>query len=127
MRYQLKLCEQEVTIRFDMEEKIAHIYASAPSWIRKYDKLVEEFPEYYKCVKVDELGYYKKYECPMKFIRQGKPVTNRKPMSDEQKARCVEFLKKARESKRILEADDSGEDFIEDDISDEEATENNVD
>ena len=116
MRYQLKLCEQEVTIRFDMEEKIAHIYASAPSWIRKYDKLVEEFPEYYKCVKVDELGYYKKYECPMKLMNPRRP----RILTDEQKAGIVARFKKAPDDGVILDIDDSGEDFIEDDMSDEE-------
>ena len=107
-RYLLRLCEQEVQIRFDMEEKIAHIYASAPNWIAKYDKMVEEFPEHYKCVKVDELGYYKKYECPIKMMLPRKP----RILTDEQKARIVARFKKAPETGEVFEANDSDEDSI---------------
>lgn len=108
-RYSLKACEREVTIRFDMEERIAHIYTSEPVYMRRLDKLVETLPEIYKCVKVDELGYYKKYECPMKFIKfGGKP----RVMSDEQKARLAENLKIAWMNRQNSEVTDSDEDFI---------------
>lgn len=108
-RYSLKACEREVTIRFDMEERVAHIYTSEPVYMRRLDKLVETLPEIYKCVKVDDLGYYKKYECPMKFIRfGGKP----RVMSDEQKAHMAEVLKKARLNKEFGEVADSDGDFI---------------
>lgn len=109
MRYSLKACEREVTIRFDMEERVAHIYTSEPVYMRKLDKLVETLPEIYKCVKVDELGYFKKYECPMKFIKfGGKP----RVLSEEQKAHMAEVLKKARLDKENPEAVDADEDFI---------------
>ena len=120
MRYPLKACEREVTIRFDMEERVAHIYTSEPVYMRRLDKLVETLPEVYKCVKVDELGYFKKYECPMKFIKFGKPITNRKPLSDEEKARRAEFLRQIRKSKGNLNANVADEDFIDDDMSGEE-------
>ena len=109
MRHSLKACEREVTIRFDMEERVAHIYTSEPVYMRKLDKLVETLPEIYKCVKVDELGYFKKYECPMKFIKfGGKP----RVLSEEQKAHMAEVLKKARLDKENPEAIDVDEDFI---------------
>ena len=109
MRHSLKACEREVTIRFDMEERVAHIYTSEPVYMRKLDKLVETLPEIYKCVKVDELGYFKKYECPMKFIKfGGKP----RVLSEEQKAHMAEVLKKARQDKENPEAIDADEDFI---------------
>ena len=109
MRHSLKACEREVTIRFDMEERVAHIFTSEPVYMRKLDKLVETLPEIYKCVKVDELGYFKKYECPMKFIKfGGKP----RVLSEEQKAHMAEVLKKARLDKENPEAIDVDEDFI---------------
>lgn len=114
-RYSLKSCEREVQIRFDMEERVAHIYTSEPMYMRKLDKLVETLPEIYKCVKVDELGYFKKYECPMKFIRfGGKP----RVLSDEQKAHMAEILKNARLNRNNSEVTDSDEDFIDRDGGD---------
>ena len=116
MRYPLKACEREVTIRFDMEERVAHIYTSEPVYMRRLDKLVETLPEIYKCVKVDELGYFKKYECPMKLMNPRRP----RILTDEQKAGIVARFKKAPDGGVILDIDDSGEDFIEDDMPDEE-------
>ena len=71
-RYALTRAEREVTIRFDAEERIAHIYTSDPVYIRRLDKLCEEDPETYKCVKIDPLGYFKQYEAPSDKIRFGK-------------------------------------------------------
>lgn len=61
-RYTLTRAEREVTIRFDAEEKIAHIYVSDPTYIRRLDKLCKEDPDTYKCVKIDPMGWFKQYE-----------------------------------------------------------------
>lgn len=63
-RYTLTRAERETVIRFDAEERIAHIYTADPVYIRRLDKLCEEDPETYKCVEVDTLGYFKKYVAP---------------------------------------------------------------
>lgn len=63
-RYALTRAERETVIRFDAEERTAHIYTADPVYIRRLDKLCEEDPETYKCVEVDPLGYFKKYEAP---------------------------------------------------------------
>lgn len=91
-RYTLTRAEREVTIRFDAEERIAHIYASDPVYIRRFDKLCEEDPDTYKCVKVDPLGYFKQYEAPADRIAFRKGTTDehreaaRKRMEAQRKA-----------------------------------------
>ena len=115
-RYSLKSCEREVQIRFDMEEKVAHIYTSEPMYMRKLDKLVEALPEIYKCVKVDELGYFKKYECPMKFIKFGGKPREGRVQSEEEKAMHAEILRKARLKARNQDASDEGEELIDEGV-----------
>lgn len=75
-RYTLTRAEREVTIRFDAEERIAHIYASDPVYIRRLDKLCEEDPKTYRCVKVDPLGYFKQYEVPADRVAFRKGTTD---------------------------------------------------
>ena len=72
-RNKLSRAEMEVLIRFDADERIAHIYASYPAYIRKLDRLVEAHPETYRCVKAD--AYSKSYEAPADRIRFGSPAT----------------------------------------------------
>lgn len=74
-KYTLTRAEREVTIRFDAEERIAHIYTSDPVYIRRLDNLTEEDPDTYKCVKVDPLGYFKQYEAPADRIAFRKAPT----------------------------------------------------
>ena len=74
-RYSLTRAERETVICFDAEERIAHIYTSDPVYIRRLDKMCEEDPETYKCVEVDRLGYFKKYEAPADRIAFRKAPT----------------------------------------------------
>ena len=67
--------EQETTIRWDAEERIAHIDTAYAPMIAKLDKLVEAHPDTYKCVFVDERYHAKKYRVPAAFIRFGKPAS----------------------------------------------------
>ena len=71
--------EQETSIVWDEEEKIAHIYASSPISIKRLDKLVENYPEIYKCTWADKDGSSKKYEVGKNYIKF------RKPQSEAQK------------------------------------------
>ena len=67
--------ERETTIRFDAEEKTAHIYTADPVYIRKLDKLTETNPESYRLTWTEPGGGAKKYEAPARLIRFGKPTT----------------------------------------------------
>jgi len=70
--------EQETTIVWDEQERIAHIYSSSPITIRKLDKLVQSNPEAYSCVWTEPGGTAKKYTVSYKLIKF------RKPLSEEQ-------------------------------------------
>lgn len=80
--------EQETSVVWDEFEQIAHIYAASPVSMRKLDKLVEEYPDVYKCVWTDKDGSAKKYTVAKKYIRFGKPA------SEAKKASMAEIRKK---------------------------------
>ena len=67
--------EQETSIVWDEEEKIARIYTASPVTIRKLDKLVAEHPEAYKKLWEQVDGMAKKYEVAKRYIRFGKPAS----------------------------------------------------
>lgn len=76
--YKLTNAEVETTIRWDKEERIAHIFTSDPTYIRKLDKLCEEAPSEYQCVWEDPDYGSKKYTCPAKRVHFGKPASDEK-------------------------------------------------
>lgn len=70
--------EQETSIIWDEEEKVAHIYTSSPITMRKLDKLCSAHPEEYKKVweeKAGERVTATKYTAPSKLIRFRKPTS----------------------------------------------------
>ena len=89
--YKLIKAEQETIIRWDAEERIAHIDTAHAPMIAKLDKLVAAYPETYKCVFVDSLYKAKKYKVPASYIRFGKPA------SEAQKAAARESMKAIRQ------------------------------
>ena len=91
MAYTLTNAEREMTIRWDAEERIAHIYTSAAPYIRKLDKLCDEFPDEYKLVSRDEYGV--KYTCPAERIRFSKPASEARKEAGRRNA--AYFLKNA--------------------------------
>ena len=74
-KYTLSRAEQETTIRWDAEERIAHIFTASEPVRRKLDRLSEEFPDVYRCVWSNPEGYGWKYEAPADYIRFRKPPT----------------------------------------------------
>ena len=68
-------CEQETSIVWDEEEKVAHIYTASPVMIRKLDKLAAALPDTYKCMWAQSDGMAKKYEVNKRYIRFGKPAS----------------------------------------------------
>lgn len=68
--------EQETSIVWDEEEKVAHIYTASPVTMRKLDKLCEQYAEYRRTAQeIDKPGRQTaaKYEVPARLIRFGKP------------------------------------------------------
>ncbi len=87
--YKLTKAEQETIIRWDAEERIAHIDTAYAPMIVKLDKLVEAYPETYKCVYVDYLYKAKKYEVPASFIRFGKPASEAQKAASRERAKTL--------------------------------------
>lgn len=75
MAYELTNEERETTINWSIANRTASIDTADPTVIRKLDKLTQEHPETYKCVKVDEPFKTKMYEVSSRYIRFGKPPT----------------------------------------------------
>lgn len=70
--------EQETSIVWDEEEKVAHIYTASPVTMRKLDKLCSAHPEEYKRVWVEQTGERitaAKYTAHSKLIRFRKPTS----------------------------------------------------
>lgn len=70
--------EQETSIVWDEEQKVARIYTASPATMRKLDKLCETCPDEYirTWTETDKNGRVTaaKYEVAAKFIRFAKPV-----------------------------------------------------
>ena len=67
--------EQETSIVWDEEEKVAHVYTASPTTMRKLDKLCAEHPGLYKCLYAEAGGSAKKYSVPSRYLRFSKPAS----------------------------------------------------
>lgn len=67
--------EQETSIVWDEDEKVARIYTASPVTMRRLDKLCDGFPDIYKKVWEQDDGLAKKYEVNRRYIRFGKPAS----------------------------------------------------
>lgn len=70
--------EQETSIVWDEEEKVAHIYTASPVTMRKLDKLCSAHPDEYKKVweeKAGERVTAAKYTAPSGLVRFRKPTS----------------------------------------------------
>lgn len=84
--------EQEVVINLNADEDMATVYSANPAWIRKMDKLVQEFPDVFILKRQTEIS--KTYELPKKLVRIGKP----REISQAQR----ENLEKMRNAKAVI-------------------------
>ena len=77
MRY--SKAEQETTIVWDEEQRVARIYTASPATMRKLDKLCEVCPDEYTCTwtETDKKGRVTaaKYEVAAKLVKFGKPAS----------------------------------------------------
>ena len=95
--------EREVSINFNDGEDIARVYAASPAWMRKFDRLCDEFPENFKMTEESrENGRVvaKFYEFPKKFVRISKKERAPQALTDEQKAARDERLRQWSEKRR---------------------------
>lgn len=78
--------EQETSIVWDEEEKVAHIYTASPVSMRRLDRLCEEFPGEYKRVWVEQGTEGQvtaaKYETPSKRIMFSRPASEARVMAN---------------------------------------------
>lgn len=68
--------EQETTISWDASTKTADIFTADPAVMRRLGRLAVEFPDVYRCTKVDAKYENKFYAVPVRFIRFGKPASD---------------------------------------------------
>lgn len=94
--------ERETIITFNAAEDTAEVYTADPVYIRKLDKLCEQFPDTYKFM--EELSTKrckesKPYSMPKRLVKFRSPITRK--ISEEQRSELAERLRKARENKNI--------------------------
>lgn len=77
--------EQETTISFSSADTMATVYTASKTVMRKLDKLVEQYPQYYRLTEQTEVS--KTYSMPKSYVSYRKP----RALSKEQ-----------REQKRVL-------------------------
>ncbi len=63
--------EQETIINFNVAESDAVVFTRDKAVIRKLDSLVNEFPEFYKCI--GETDIDKTYSMPKQYVSYCKP------------------------------------------------------
>lgn len=71
--------EMETIINFNADEQMATVYTADPAVMRKIDSLVIEFPDTFKCIKVNSIS--KTYEMPKSAVTYRKP----RRLSEEQR------------------------------------------
>ena len=104
-KYNPTRAETETTIRWDAEEKIAHIYTADPISTRKLDKLCAERPDTYKLVRRDANGAW--YEAPAKMIKFGKPLSAAQKEAYAKKGQSLaNYLADQREKKNSTDSDE---------------------
>ena len=94
--------ERETIINFNAAEDTAEVYTADPVYIRKLDKLCEQFPETYKRMAGLSNMQCKEsatYSMPKRLVKFRSPIT--REISEEQREALAERLRKAREAKNI--------------------------
>ena len=79
--------EQETIINFNAGEKMATVYTADPVVIRNLDSLIIEYPDTFKCIKVNDIS--KTYEMPKSSVTYRKP----RRLSEEQRERARNRMK----------------------------------
>ena len=80
--------EQETIINFNAEEQTATVYTRDRAVMHRLDKLVNEFPEVYRCI--GETDIDKTYEMPKSYVSYRKP----RKLTEEQRRQSSERARK---------------------------------
>lgn len=67
-QYNLTREEQETTINWCNLDKTVEVDTADPVMIRRFDKLVEAYPEEYKLISEDAFFNAKRYQMPLKLL-----------------------------------------------------------
>ena len=86
--------EQETIILFNVVEPNATVYTRDKAVMRKFDALVAEFPEIYKCIKVTDID--KTYSMPKEYVSYRKP----RKISMERRTQIKEQMKEINNKKQ---------------------------
>ena len=90
-------CEQETSIVWDEEEKVARIYTASPVSMRKLDKLCEDYPAEYRKVWEEKDGDGRvtaaRYQTGCKRVKFARPASEARR---EQGRRIAELALRAR-------------------------------
>ncbi len=82
--------EQETSIIWDEEEKVARVYTASPVSMRRLDRLCEEFPNEYTRIWVEQAPNGQvtaaKYTVPSMRIKFGKPSSEARVMANRRNA-----------------------------------------
>lgn len=82
--------EQETSIVWDEEEKVARIYTASPVSMRKLDRLCEAYPTEYKRTWTETDGEGRvtaaKYETSCKRVKFGKPASEARVIANRRNA-----------------------------------------
>lgn len=92
-------CEQEVIISFDADSDVATLYSAYPKWIRKMDKLVEQYPDIYKLV--GETDVSKTYSMPKEYISCRKPRNYSDAYREQKRNHAHALSKTSTDNKKI--------------------------
>lgn len=94
--YKVLTEEQEVSISFDKMGENCILYTTDYQWVKKMDKLCEDYPDSYKCDEIHKLQsgevIGKTYSFPKKLITLRKPYVRNE--SSEAKEKRMKNLKK---------------------------------
>ena len=88
MKMKLRREEKETIINFNAGEKTATVYTRDRSVMRRFDALVNEYPEQYQLVGATDID--RTYTMPKSFISYRKP----RQITEEQRAAARERMRK---------------------------------
>lgn len=65
--------EMETIINFNADEQMATVYTADPAVMRKFDSLVIDFPNTFKCIKVNSISKtYEMLKNAVTYCKQGR-------------------------------------------------------
>lgn len=92
----LEAKEREVVVNWDDSEETCTVFVSSRPTMTVLDKLVEKFPDTYKCIHKEKNGDSKIYEIADKNLITFRSPREKREMTDEQRKVIADRLQKNR-------------------------------